>query len=74
MSHEGDPKANRHRIEALKSELARYDWIKGESFQSLVARLMILVNKFRVLGCDDWIDSKVTRLFARVESRLEGGE
>jgi hypothetical protein len=35
MSHEGDPKAKRHRIEALESELARYDWTKGESLQSL---------------------------------------
>jgi hypothetical protein len=25
ISHEGDPKAKRHRIEALESELARYD-------------------------------------------------
>jgi hypothetical protein len=25
MAHEGDPKAKRHRIEALESELARYD-------------------------------------------------
>jgi hypothetical protein len=31
MSHEGDPKAKRHRIEALETELARYDWSKGES-------------------------------------------
>jgi hypothetical protein len=35
MSHEGDPKAKRHRIESLESELARYDWIKGQSLQSL---------------------------------------
>jgi hypothetical protein len=27
----GHPKAKRHRIEALKSELARYHWINGES-------------------------------------------
>ena len=45
MSHEGDPKAKRQRIESLKSELARYDWIKGESLQSLFDRLMVLVNK-----------------------------
>jgi hypothetical protein len=45
MSHEGDPKAKRHRIEALESELARYDWSKGESLQSLFDRLMVLVNK-----------------------------
>jgi hypothetical protein len=31
MPHEGDPKSKRHRIESLESELARYDWIKGES-------------------------------------------
>jgi hypothetical protein len=65
MSHEGDPKAKRHRIEALESELARYDWIKGESLQSLFDRLMVLVNKIRVLGSEDWSDSKVTRLFMR---------
>jgi hypothetical protein len=63
MSHEGDPKAKRHRIEALESELARYDWTKGESLQSLFDRLMVLVNKIRVLGSEDWSDSKVSRLF-----------
>jgi hypothetical protein len=65
MSHEGDPKAKRHRIEALESELARYDWIKGESLLSLFDRLMVLVNKIRVLGSEDWSDSKVARLFMR---------
>jgi hypothetical protein len=65
MSHEGDPKAKRHRIEALESELARYDWTKGESLQSLFDRLMVLVKKIRVLGSEDWSDSKVTRLFMR---------
>jgi hypothetical protein len=65
MSHEGDPKAKRHRIEALESELAQYDWTKGESLQSLFDQLMVLVNKIRVLGSEDWSDSKVTRLFMR---------
>src|SRR6187455_3286294 len=65
MSHEGDPKAKRHRVEDLESELARYDWTKGESLQSLFDRLMVLVNKIRVLGSEDWSDSKVTRLFMR---------
>ena len=58
MSHEGDPKAKRHRIEALESELARYDWNKGVCLQSLFDRLMVLVNKIRVLGSEDWSDSK----------------
>jgi hypothetical protein len=31
MSHEGDPKVMRHRIESLESELVRYDWVKDES-------------------------------------------
>jgi hypothetical protein len=65
MSHEGDPKSKRHRIEALESELARYDSNKDESLQSLFDRLMVLVNKIRVLGSEDWSDSKVTRLFMR---------
>jgi hypothetical protein len=65
MLHEGDPKAKRHRIEALESELARYNWTKGESLQLLFDRLMVLVNKIRVLGSEDWSDSKVTRLFMR---------
>ena len=34
MSHEGDPKEKRHRIESLESEVAMYEWIKGESLQS----------------------------------------
>jgi hypothetical protein len=65
MSYEGDPKAKRHRIEALESEIARYDWIKGESLQSLFDQLMVLINKIIVLGSHDWSDSKVTRLFIR---------
>jgi hypothetical protein len=65
MSHEGDLKAKRHRIEALESELARYDWTKGDPLQSLFDRLMVLVNKIRVLGSEDWSDSNVTRLFMR---------
>jgi hypothetical protein len=39
--------------------------VKGESLQSLFYRLMVLVNKIRVLGGEDWSDSKVTRLFMR---------
>jgi hypothetical protein len=65
MSHEGDTKAKRHRVEALESELARYDWTKVESLQSLFDRLMVLVKKIRVLGSEDWSDSQVTRLFMR---------
>ena len=45
--------AKRHRIEALESELARYDWTKGESLQSLFDRLIVLVNKISVLGSED---------------------
>jgi hypothetical protein len=66
MSHEGDLKAKRHRIEALKIELVRYDWTKDESVQSLFDWLMVLVNKIRVLGSEYWSDAKVTRLFMRV--------
>jgi hypothetical protein len=65
MSHEGDPKAKIHQIESLESELARYEWVKGKSLQSLFDRLMVLVNKIRVLGSEEWNDSKVTRLFMR---------
>jgi hypothetical protein len=65
MSHEGDPKAKRHRIEALESELARYDWVKGESLESFFDWLMVLVNKIRVFGSEDQNDSKVTRFFMR---------
>jgi hypothetical protein len=65
MSHEGDPKVKRHRIESLESDLARYDWIKGESLQLLFDRLMVLVNKIRVLGSEGWGNSKITRIFMR---------
>ena len=73
MSHEDDPKAKRQRIESLESELARYDWIKEESLQSLFDRLMVLVNKIRVLGSDEWSDSKVTRLFMRAYKEKDKG-
>jgi hypothetical protein len=39
MSHEGDPKAKRHRIEASESEFARYDWTKGVTSQNLTQGL-----------------------------------
>jgi hypothetical protein len=73
MSHEGDPKAKRHWIESLESELARYDRVKGESLQSLFDRLLVLVNKIRVLGSEDWNDSKVTRLFMRAYEEKDMG-
>jgi hypothetical protein len=65
MSHESNLKAKGLRIKVLESELTRYDWIKGESLQSLFDRLMVLVNKIRVLGSKDWSNSKITRLFMR---------
>ena len=57
----------------MESELARYDWIKEESLQSLFDRLMVLVNKIRDLGGDEWSDSKVTRLFMRAYKEKDKG-
>lgn len=63
----------RHRIDALENELTRYDWVKGESLQSLFNRLMVLINKIIVPGSDDWNDSKVTRLVMRAYKEKDKG-
>ena len=39
--------------------------LKGETLQGLFDRLMVIVNKIRALGCEDWDDHKVTRRFLR---------
>src|SRR5438876_9333897 len=38
---------------------------KGETLQGLFDRLMVIINKMRALGCEDWDDHKVTRRFLR---------
>src|SRR6266540_3713380 len=39
--------------------------LKGETLQGLFHRLLVIVNKMRALGCEDWDDHKVTRRFIR---------
>ena len=39
--------------------------LKGETLQCLFDRLMVIINKMRALGCEDWDDHKVTRRFLR---------
>src|SRR6266540_3573786 len=39
--------------------------LKGETLQGLFHRLMVIINKMRALGCEDWDDHKVTRRFIR---------
>src|SRR5438105_13886483 len=39
--------------------------LKGETLQGLFDRLMVIINKMRALGCEDWDDHKVTRWFLR---------
>src|SRR5438132_13552429 len=38
---------------------------KRETLQWLFERLMVIINKMRALGCEDWDDHKVTRRFLR---------
>ena len=65
MAHEGDAKARGQRIESLDNELGRFSMIKGELVQSLYDRLMVIVNKIRGLGSNDWSDFRVTKVFLR---------
>ena len=39
--------------------------LKGETLQVLFDRLMVIINKTRALGCEEWDDHKVTRRFLR---------
>ena len=65
VSHEGDHKAKLGKIELLEGELEEFVMLKGETLQGLFDRLMVIINKMRALGCEDWDDHKVTRRFLR---------
>src|SRR6266540_190844 len=65
VSHEGDHKAKLGKIELLEGELEEFVMLKGETLQGLFDRLMIIINKMRALGCEEWDDHKVTRRFLR---------
>src|SRR5437016_13325959 len=65
VSHEGDHKAKLGKIELLEGKLEEFIMLKGETLQGLFDRLMIIINKMRALGCEDWDDQKVTRRFLR---------
>src|SRR6266508_4687749 len=65
VSHERDHKAKLGKIELLEGELEEFIMLKGETLQGLFDRFMVIVNKIRALGCEDWDDHKVTRRFLR---------
>src|SRR6266540_6657599 len=65
MSHEGDHKAKLGKIELLEGELEEFVMLKGETLQGLFDRLIVIINKMRALGCEEWDDHKVTRWFLR---------
>jgi len=66
MSHEGDSKSRRQRIEVVEGQLSHFAMRRDESLKSLFDRLMTLVNKIRALGSKEWKDdNKVTRLLMR---------
>src|SRR6266511_4250698 len=65
VSHEGDNKAKLEKIELLEGELEEFVMLKGETLQGLFDRLMVIINKIRALGCEEWYDHKVTRWFLR---------
>ena len=49
----------------MEGELEEFVVLKGETLQGLFDRLMVIINKMRALGCEDWDDHKVTRRFLR---------
>src|SRR5438132_4945445 len=63
--HEGDHKAKLGKIELLEGELEEFVMLKEETLQGLFDRLMIIINKMRALGCEEWDDHKVARRFLR---------
>src|SRR5438105_2250890 len=65
VSHEGDHKSKLGKIELLEGELEEFVMLKGETLQGLFDRIMVIINKMRALGCEDWDDHKVTRWFLR---------
>src|SRR5438132_12545105 len=65
VSHEGDHKAKLWKIELLEGELEEFVMLKGEILQGLFDRLMVIINKIRALGCEEWNDHKVTKRFLR---------
>src|SRR6266540_282726 len=65
VSHEGYHKAKLSKIELLEGELEEFVMLKGETLQGLFDRLMIIINKMRALGSEEWDDHKVARRFLR---------
>src|SRR6266498_4525256 len=65
VSHEEDHKVKLGKIELLEGELEEFVMLKGETLQVLFDRLMVIINKIRALGCEEWDDHKITRWFLR---------
>src|SRR6266508_2003505 len=65
VSHEGDHKAKLGKIDLLEGELEEFIMLKGETLQGLFDRLVVIINKIRALGCEEWGNHKVTRWFLR---------
>src|SRR5436190_7012743 len=65
VSHEGDHKSKLGKIKLLEGELEEFVMLKGETLQGIFDRLMIIINKMRALGSEEWDDHKVARRFLR---------
>src|SRR6266540_1181105 len=53
------------RLSCWKKSWKKFVMLKGETLQGFFDRLMVIINKIRALGCEEWDDHKVTRWFLR---------
>ena len=65
IAHEGNSRVRESRIELLEGQLGRFVMEEGESPQEMYNRMMILVNKIRGLGSEDWTDHVVVKRLLR---------
>ena len=64
----GVDKVRKARIDLLMSKLNRFVILDGEGPQEMFDRLMTMVDKIRVYGCDELGDHKVVKIMLEAYS------
>jgi hypothetical protein len=60
-AHEGTEHVRQGKMDLINGELELFFMMDGETVREMYDRLMLLVSDIRVLGRQDWDDSKVTK-------------
>jgi hypothetical protein len=60
-AHEGTEHVRQGKMDLINGELELFFMMDGETVREMYDRLMLLVSDIRVLGSQDWDDSKVTK-------------